>query len=143
MILEEKLTLSVICSGKTTRKNTSRMTLTLLVAANLLIGIIGCDTLTSGWPSEPFTPMAWSMTPKEQRYVFYKDLNKSKRLGRLSKDGILNLLGEPDYVEPNGKYISYTLKYAEKSEYTFNAIYFLEIDFDAKGKATRYFVGSD
>lgn len=103
----------------------------------------GCNTSPESWPKETFSPEAWKVTPVERRYVYFNNLVSSKRLDGLSKKEVVAFLGEPNYKSPDGKYITYLLKYAEKGEYSFNAVYFLQIDFDTHGTVLRYFVRAD
>ena len=103
----------------------------------------GCDESPNSWPRESFTLKTWGESPKEKRYVYYNDLANSKKLDGLTKKDVLSLLGQPDYTSPDSKYINYTLKYAEKGAHSLNAIYFLEIIFDAQGRVSKYYVRAD
>jgi hypothetical protein len=107
---------------------------------SLLSTSIGCDASPQNWPSDTFSANIWNALPKEKRYVVYNGLAKSKKLDGLSKKDTVTLLGLPDYTAPDGKYCTYIQKNAEKDEYNFNSIYVLEIDFDAQGQASCYFV---
>ena len=103
----------------------------------------GCNTSQESWPYETFSSEAWKTTPVERRYVYFNNLVRSKKLDGLSKKEVVAFLGEPDYKSPDGKYITYLLKYAEKGEYSFNAVYLLQIDFDTHWTVSQYFLRAD
>jgi hypothetical protein len=124
-------------------RNVRVLLMLMLVTSSLLFTSFGCDASPKNWPSDSFSAKSWSALPKEKRYVVYNDLVKSKKLDGLSMNEVLSLLGPPDYKSPDNKYFNYTLKNAEKGEYSFNAIYFLQIDFEAQGKVTNYFMRAD
>jgi hypothetical protein len=120
-----------------------KMLLPLLVMGAVLFNNGACKTSPQNWPREAFSPEAWKASAKEKRYVFYHDLAKSKKLDGLLRKDVLSLLGQPDFVSPGDKYITYILKYAEKGEHSFSAIYILEVDFNAQGAVSRYFIRAD
>ena len=124
-------------------RNVRVLLMLLLVTSSLLFTSFGCDASPKDWPSDSFSAKSWNALSKEKRYVVFNDLAKSKKLDGLSMDEVLSLLGPPDYKSPDGKYLNYTLKNAEKGEYNFNSIYFLQIDFDTQGKVSSYFMRTD
>jgi len=124
-------------------RRVAKILCSLLVICALICIDATCGTSWRSWPREEFSPEAWKASAKEKRYVYYHDLAKTKKLDGLLKKDVVDLLGQPDFVSPDGRYITYILKYAEKGERSFNAIYILEIDFDASGSVSRYFVRVD
>jgi len=106
--------------------------------------VLACNAeLWRGWPAREFSPEAWRAVRPEERYVFFKDLHRSGRLQKATREEVRSLLGAPDYQDPQGRYFSYTLKYREEGEYTFNALYYLQVDFSEDGAVECYFVGAD
>ncbi len=102
-----------------------------------------CSDKGNKWPHSAFSSNEWKSTPAPQRYFYFNSLIENKILDNLTQKEVISLLGQPDYKSPDGKYITYILKYAEKNEYSFNSIYLLHIDFDKDGKVVKYFVRAD
>lgn len=104
-----------------------------VVAIILAVAILGwwfyVDYKTSprSWPAEEFSSAKWKETEPEHRYVFYRDLAESGRLNGTTKEAVVELLGPPDYEDPQGRSMSYTLKYAGPDEPLFNSLYFLDL----------------
>jgi len=120
-----------------------------VVIGALLLGVAGwwlyVDYKTSprSWPAEEFSAAKWREAAPEQRYVFYRDLAESGRLDGATKEGVIELLGPPDYEEPRGLSISYTLKYGGPDEPLFNSLYYLDIKLQPDGKLQSYAVRAD
>ena len=93
------------------------------------------------WGNEHFSSEKWLSTPKEKRYIYYRDLVNRHIIDGLSLGEVVAILGEPNYISPDSMYITYDLKYI--NEYTsFDAIAFLHINFD-NGKVSSYYIRTD
>jgi hypothetical protein len=92
------------------------------------------------WPRDRFTSETWKLTQREKRFALYNDLATRKLLDGKSKADVTGLLGTPDFEAPDGRYVTYVVRETSPSEYTFNAIYLLQVDLDGKGSVTKYFV---
>ena len=116
----------------------------LLVAG--VVGWLWLDYQTSpkSWPSEEFSSDAWKVAAPEERYVFYRDLADSGMMEGSTKAELIRLLGEPSWADPGGTYMTYLVKEREPEEWSFNAIYLLDIRLDpATGEVRRYFIRGD
>jgi hypothetical protein len=120
------------------------------IAAVLVLGVggwwlyVGYKTSPQSWPLNEFSSAAWKAATPEERYVFYRDLATSNRLNGVTKVEVMELLGPPDYEDPRGHSMSYTLKYGGTEEPLFNSIYFLNIELRPHdGRVERYAVRAD
>jgi hypothetical protein len=95
------------------------------------------------WPSRTFDATAWRATPKEGRFVFYRDLERRRLLADRTLEELSELLGAPDFIAPDGRYATFVIKYADRGEYSFNAIYLLHVDFDPRGRVVSIGVRAD
>lgn len=127
----------------------------LLLVAGTLLGLlliagvagwlwVDYQTSPKSWPTEEFSSTAWKAAAPEERYVFYRDLADSGRIEESTKDELVDLLGEPGWEDPGGNYMTYVVKHREPGEWSFNAIYLLDIRLDpATGDVQRYFIRGD
>lgn len=119
-----------------------------IAATACLIGVPGYFVLrvklhTSPlfWPRTPFTTETWRASPAPQRYRLYNDLAKQGVLSGATRERVVQLLGRPD--AEGREYITYVLRDRSVGEYTLNAVYLLEIDFDSGGVVKSYVVRAD
>jgi hypothetical protein len=117
-----------------------------VVVAAALGGIVGFAVarVTDGrrWPELVFTSEKWRAVAPEERFVFWRDLDRRGLLLGKTHDEILQLLGQPDSDAPDRRRVTYVVKAAE-GEYNFNFIYFLDIRFDEAGRVTSAAIGAD
>lgn len=98
----------------------------------------------SSWPAKKFSSAEWKMAAPEERYVFYRDLAESGVLEGATKAEVITLLGPPQYESPEGRSMSYTLKYGGRDELLFNSLYFLDIKiWPPNGRVQQYAVRAD
>lgn len=99
---------------------------------------------TLSWPSETFTAEAWKSSAPAQRYRFYRDLARKRLLEGKSESGVVDLLGPPDEPPvPSHARMTYIVKEAGPREYTFNFVYYVEINLSPQGVVTSYAIRSD
>ena len=121
-------------------------------AAGLIVvlGVVGywlyVDYRTSpaSWPTEVFSSADWKAANADERYVFYRDLARSRVLDAVPRRQVIELLGPPSYEDPGGRYVTYVVKHADPSEPSFNFIYYLSIEFDpATRTVASYMIRAD
>lgn len=95
------------------------------------------------WPRESFDSTRWRSSPHEQRYRQYRDLRDKHPLVGLTRHEIESLLGSPDSVASDGRYVVYDLKEGVDDHFTLNSVYFMRVWFDEKGRVTAVRVGAD
>jgi len=110
-----------------------------------IVVFIGIEVVYSPfwWPNDKFTSSAWKTSPAEERYRFYQDLDRSDRLFGLSEKEVRSLLGEPDSIWPNPRRINYIIKHRSSGEWTFNSVYFLQLEFDSTGRVASISIEAD
>ena len=101
------------------------------------------ESSSHSWPREEFSPQKWTSTPVAERYRQYRDLVDRVNLVGADREKVQALLGRPDSVAPDGRYITYVLKEGGSDRYTLNFIYFMKFEFGPDGKVVRQSVGSD
>jgi hypothetical protein len=125
------------------------LVLGMLVGVLLIAGVVGWlwvdyQTSPKSWPTEEFSSAAWKAAAPEERYVFYRDLADSGQIEEFTKEGLIELLGEPSWEDPAGTCMTYVVKEREPEEWSLNAIYLLDIRLDPDtGKVRRYFIRGD
>jgi hypothetical protein len=112
----------------------------VVVIAASAAHLVARSGTTLGWPRQRFSQDAWASAPPEARYVFFKDLRDREVLAGMSRQEVLNLLGTKDQTAPVGApYLSYVVKYRDENEYSFNAIYILQIELGPDSRVARVF----
>ena len=120
--------------------------LRVLSACALIAGLAlgGCGNPARSWPHKEFSAEQWRLTAPEQRYFFFNSLVGSSHLDNLSRELVVELLGPPDSEAPDGRYVTYVIKYVTEEEWTFDSVYLLHIEFDKQGRGVaRYYLRSD
>lgn len=84
----------------------NRIILVLLILHTLA----GCKEDLEHWPTTRFDQAQWTQSDEEERFVFVRDLIKSKKLDGFTKQQVLELLGKPSYDNIHGEYITYIIK---------------------------------
>ena len=97
------------------------------------------------WPYKRFTKEAWANSTIDNRYVYYYNLRDRKILNNMSKDEIMDLLGEPAYnsMDEMEDYLTYIIKFVEEGEVDINEYYEIYIHFNNEGRVSRYYVHGD
>ena len=96
------------------------------------------------WPYKRFTKEAWANSTINNRYIYYYNLRDRKILNNLSKNEIMELLGEPAYnsMDEIEDYVTYFIKFVDDDETDINDYYAIYIHFD-EGRVTNYYVYGD
>jgi len=97
----------------------------------------------ASWPSEVFSSESWRSRAPTDRYRLYNDLAQKKVLSGKSYEEIVVLLGKPDYVAPDKRYVTYVIKSGTGESYSMNFVYLLHIDLNGKGVVEKYSVRAD
>jgi hypothetical protein len=71
--------------------------------------LAACGEDWTRWPAAKFDQAKWTQTVADQRYVFVRDLVDSKKLPGLSKEYVIDMLGEPSF-DNDGDYVTYVIK---------------------------------
>jgi len=111
-----------------------------LTAITLLVVLIagtGCGDESIFWPRREFNAKEWNRTDEYHRYIFAKDLLDGKLIG-LTREEIKTKLGRPSSEYPEG--MNYIVKEVTEG---LNAVEFIYIRFDMKGKASEAGLGED
>lgn len=97
----------------------------------------------AGWPREAFSRDAWFHTPRAERYRLYRDLDAQRLLTGKTKNQLVELLGEPDYVAHDGRYLDYVLREWKPGSRMLNAVVWLHIQVDGRGMVASYHLRSE
>ena len=84
----------------------NRIILVLLISHTLA----GCGEDLKHWPTTRFDQAEWTQSDEKERFVFVRDLIKSKKLDGFTKQQVLDLLGKPSCDNIHGEYITYIVK---------------------------------
>lgn len=99
------------------------------------------QTSTMSWPRRSFVGAEWRDSSRTDRFRFFKDLRDRHALDRLARAEVAQLLGPPDF--DGGRYWSYVLKGRSEREYSFNAVYLMDVRFSEDGRVESVSVRSD
>lgn len=95
------------------------------------------------WPSEVFSSENWKSRAPTDRYKLYNDLAQKNVLAGKSYGDVVDLLGKPDYVAPDKRYVTYVMKSGVGESYSMNFVYLLHIGLNDKGVVEKYSVRAD
>jgi len=117
------------------------------VAAVVLIllpfAISWYEASSLSWPHEKFEPAKWKAAPHHERYRQFNDLMVTQKIVGQTRADIEGLLGPPDYVSADGRYMTYDLKEGSGELMTLNSIYFVRIWMDQHSRITDVQVAAD
>jgi len=97
---------------------------------------------TETWPEQGFSPEAWQRTQNGGRYVFYKDLVRSRLVEELTAAEIVRRLGQPDFRERH--LLTYILKYSsDEPGVRYDALWKMCVPLDREGRSQSPFLRAD
>ncbi len=114
-----------------------------VAAVILLLGCLDSGGDLERWPLTGFSSDKWKAAKPENRYVYFRDLDRQGLLIGATREEVSRLLGEPDFKEPEGRYVTYIVKYAGADEKTLNSVFILHIDFGSDGLVSEYRIRGD
>lgn len=97
----------------------------LLVSTCLIVA--GCDEEPERWPMTRFDQAQWARTSDQQRFVFVRDLIRTKTLLGLRRQQVQHVLGPPSFEDADGEYLTYVVK-ADNG-----TVYLLDLHFAGAG----------
>ncbi len=95
------------------------------------------------WPLRVFTAAEWKTLVPEERYVFVNDLMSRRVLDGMTRQNVAEVLGEPSFRAPDGRYVTYIVKYVGSGELSMISVYLFHVEFDDAGRVRSYRVRSD
>jgi hypothetical protein len=100
----------------------------------VLASCFACTEIDT-WPAEKFDSKKWKQSPEHLRYVFVKDIIKSKLLINKTKDDVIEMLGLPNSEVKQPLMLEYIVKTEGKS---FSQVFFLEFGFEVTNTYVKY-----